>query len=63
MTEALIVAQRSERVVIGGPDNSGILAGDTHFDYRNDPAGISAKVARITDIAQRHNIPIKAAAL
>ena len=50
-------------IVIGGPYNSGILAGGTRFDYQNAPAAISAKVARITDIAQRHNVPIKAAAL
>ena len=50
-------------IVIGGPYNSGILAGGTRFDYQNAPAAISAKVARITDIAQHHNVPIKAAAL
>jgi hypothetical protein len=37
-------------IVIGGPDNSGILAGSTHFEYQNVPPDISAKVARITDI-------------
>ena len=50
-------------IVIGGPYNSGILAGGTRFEYQTAPAEISAKVARITDIAQRHNAPIKAAAL
>ena len=50
-------------IVIGGPYNSGILAGGTRFEYQTAPAAISAKVARITDIARRHNIPIKAAAL
>jgi D-threo-aldose 1-dehydrogenase len=50
-------------VVIGGPYNSGILAGGTRFEYQTAPAEISAKVARIIDIAQRHNVPIKAAAL
>jgi aryl-alcohol dehydrogenase-like predicted oxidoreductase len=39
------------------------VAGGTRFEYQNAPAEISGKVARITDIAQRHNVPIKAAAL
>jgi D-threo-aldose 1-dehydrogenase len=50
-------------IVIGGPYNSGILAGGTRFEYQYAPAETSAKVARITDIAQPHNVPIKAAAL
>jgi len=50
-------------IVIGGPYNSGILAGGTRFEYQKAPAEISAKVARITDIAQRHDVPVKAAAL
>jgi D-threo-aldose 1-dehydrogenase len=48
---------------VSGPYNSGILAGGTRFEYQNAPAEITAKVARITDIARRHNVPIKAAAL
>ncbi len=50
-------------IVIGGPYNSGILAGGTRFEYQNAPAEITAKVARITAIAQRYEVPIKAAAL
>jgi hypothetical protein len=50
-------------IFIGAPYNSGVLAGGIRFDYQNAPAAISAKVARITDIAQRHGVPIKAAAL
>ena len=50
-------------IVIGGPYNSGILAGGTRYEYQAAPAEISAKVARITDIAHRYDVPIKAAAL
>jgi D-threo-aldose 1-dehydrogenase len=50
-------------IVIGGPYNSGILAGGTRYEYQTAPAEISAKVARITDIAHRYDVPIKAAAL
>jgi D-threo-aldose 1-dehydrogenase len=45
-------------IVIGGPYNSGILVGGTRFEYQTAPAEISAKVARITDIAHRHNVPV-----
>jgi D-threo-aldose 1-dehydrogenase len=44
-------------IVIGGPYNSGILAGGTRSEYQTAPAQISAKVARITDIAQRYDAP------
>ena len=50
-------------IVIGAPYNSGILAGGTQFQYQNAPAAITAKVARITDVARRHGVAIKAAAL
>jgi D-threo-aldose 1-dehydrogenase len=40
-------------IVIGGPYNSGILASGTRYEYQPAPAQISAKVARITDIAHR----------
>jgi D-threo-aldose 1-dehydrogenase len=44
-------------IVVGGPYNSGILAGGTRFEYQTAPAAISAKVARITDVAQRYDVP------
>src|SRR5271168_2327625 len=44
-------------IVIGGPYNSGVLAGGTRFEYQNAPAEITAKVARITDIAHRYDVP------
>ncbi|MBV9725674.1 MAG: aldo/keto reductase [Gammaproteobacteria bacterium] len=56
-------AVRNVEIIIGGPYSSGILAGGTHFEYQNAPPGILAKVARIKAIAQRHQVPLKAAAL
>jgi D-threo-aldose 1-dehydrogenase len=56
-------AAKGVDLVIGGPYSSGILAGGTHFEYQKAPPEIVAKVERIKAIAQRHRVPIKAAAL
>ncbi|AGB26907.1 putative oxidoreductase, aryl-alcohol dehydrogenase like protein (plasmid) [Mycobacterium sp. JS623] len=58
-----IAAAQGIDIVIGGPYNSGILAGGTRYEYQTAPAQISAEVARITDIAHRYDVPLKAAAL
>ncbi|MCG0283508.1 aldo/keto reductase [Streptomyces sp. PSAA01] len=50
-------------LVVGGPYSSGILAGGTHFEYQDAPAHIIEKVARIKELAERHGVSIKAAAL
>lgn len=50
-------------IVVGGPYSSGILAGGTHFEYAKAPPAIVEKVARLTALANRHGISIKAAAL
>ncbi|MFD5800308.1 aldo/keto reductase [Streptomyces sp. NPDC127020] len=50
-------------LVVGGPYSSGILAGGTHFEYQDAPAHIVEKVARIKELAERHGVSIKAAAL
>ncbi|MCU1282115.1 MAG: D-threo-aldose 1-dehydrogenase [bacterium] len=56
-------AARNVDIVIGGPYSSGILVGGAHFEYQKAPPEIVAKVERIKAIAQRHRVPIKAAAL
>jgi D-threo-aldose 1-dehydrogenase len=50
-------------VVIGGPYNSGILAGGTRYEYQDAPAEISAKVACTPPSRGDTTSPIKAAAL
>jgi D-threo-aldose 1-dehydrogenase len=50
-------------VVIGGPYSSGVLVGGANFEYRKAPPEILAKVEHIKALAQRHQVPIKAAAL
>ncbi|MCC4316259.1 aldo/keto reductase [Streptomyces malaysiensis] len=50
-------------LVVGGPYSSGILAGGTHFEYQEAPAHIIEKVQRIKELAERHGISVKAAAI
>src|SRR5215470_3918872 len=50
-------------IVVGGPYSSGVLAGGTRFEYQPAPPEILARVERIKVIAQRYDVPIKAAAL
>ncbi|MEU8931603.1 aldo/keto reductase [Streptomyces sp. NPDC048409] len=50
-------------MVVGGPYSSGILAGGTHFEYVDAPPEIVAKVDRLKELAARHGVSIKAAAL
>ncbi|MGE7903377.1 aldo/keto reductase [Peribacillus sp. NPDC094092] len=50
-------------IVVGGPYSSGVLAGGTHFEYQKASPEIIEKVNKIKNIADRHGISIKAAAL
>ncbi|GAA3735887.1 aldo/keto reductase [Streptomyces tremellae] len=50
-------------MVVGGPYSSGILAGGAHFEYQQAPPGIVERVGRLKDLAARHGVSIKAAAL
>ncbi|MGW4926421.1 aldo/keto reductase [Streptomyces parvulus] len=56
-------ADQDVSLVVGGPYSSGILAGGTHFEYQDAPAHIVEKVARIKQLAERHGVSIKGAAL
>ncbi|MGW1355388.1 aldo/keto reductase [Streptomyces sp. NPDC002409] len=50
-------------MVVGGPYSSGILAGGTHFEYQEAPAHIIERVTRLKNLAAKHGVSIKAAAL
>lgn len=56
-------ASRNIGIIVGGPYNSGVLAGGDHFEYQKAPPAIVARVQRINSIADRHAVPVKAAAL
>ena len=50
-------------IVVGGPYSSGVLAGGTHFEYQKASPEIIEKVNKMKNLADRHGISIKAAAL
>jgi D-threo-aldose 1-dehydrogenase len=50
-------------IVVGGPLNSGILAGRETWNYNPAPPEIVAKVKAIAAICDAHNVPLPAAVL
>jgi D-threo-aldose 1-dehydrogenase len=56
-------AKRGIGIVIGGPFNSGILAGTRKFNYEEAPVDVIARVEAIGAICRNHAVPIQAAAL
>jgi D-threo-aldose 1-dehydrogenase len=56
-------AARGVRAVLGGPYNSGLLAGGTTFDYTTAPPDMAAKAQAMRDVCARHGVDLKAAAL
>jgi D-threo-aldose 1-dehydrogenase len=56
-------AQRGVHVVVGGPYNSGLLAGGRNFEYQPAPEAMIAKRDRIAAICARHGADIRSAAL
>jgi len=50
-------------IVVGGPFNSGILAGRDTWNYEKAPPEIVGRVEAIRAVCDRHGVPIAAAAL
>ncbi|SFV13266.1 aldo/keto reductase [Pseudoduganella namucuonensis] len=50
-------------IVIGGPFNSGVLAGNGKFDYADAPARVLARVEAIGAVCREYGVPLQAAAL
>jgi D-threo-aldose 1-dehydrogenase len=50
-------------IVLGGPFNSGILAGSSKFNYQDAPADIVAKVMAISAVCREYDVPLPGAAL
>ena len=55
--------QRGAQVVLGGPYNSGLLAGGDTFNYERAPAELVERTRRIAAVCARHGVDLKAAAL
>ncbi|MEO7495050.1 MAG: aldo/keto reductase [Massilia sp.] len=56
-------ARHGNAIVIGGPFNSGILAGSKKFNYADAPADIVARVDAIDAVCRAFDVPLPAAAL
>lgn len=54
---------RGVSVVVGGPYNSGALAGGNHYDYAAVPAAVAERVARLKTVCRHFDVPLPAAAL
>lgn len=55
--------ERGVGIVVGGAFNSGALLGGPYFDYKEASAEIKERVKQFEEIAQRHDVSLKAAAL
>ena len=55
--------ERGTSIVVGGPLNSGILAGRDTWNYASAPAEIVARVQQIEAVCNSHSVPLPAAAL
>jgi D-threo-aldose 1-dehydrogenase len=55
--------ERGTSIVVGGPLNSGILAGRDTWNYAKAPADVAARVEKIARVCEAHNVPLPAAAL
>lgn len=55
--------RRGANIIVGGPFNSGILAGGDTYNYAASPTEIGQRVAAIRQVCDNHGVPLKAAAL
>jgi D-threo-aldose 1-dehydrogenase len=68
LAELLPLAEHKQiGIIVGGPYNSGILAGGalsgSKFDYQAAPPEVIERVRRVEQVAGRHGVPLKAASL
>lgn len=56
-------AKAGHSIIIGGPFNSGILAGGDTFDYRKAPPELVARVKTLRELCAEHGVNILSAAL
>lgn len=58
-----LCVNKGVHVVIGGPYNSGLLAGGETFNYEKAPADLVARARAIETVCARHGVSLKSAAL
>ena len=55
--------RRGAGIVVGGPYNSGILAGGAHYEYQKATQAMQDRVDGLKAVAERHGVDLRAAAL
>jgi D-threo-aldose 1-dehydrogenase len=55
--------RRGAGIVVGGPYNSGILAGGAHYEYQKATPEVQSRVDGLKAVADRHEVDLRAAAL
>ena len=63
LEQGALAEKKNISVVIGGPYNSGILAGGTHYEYQQATPEILARVDALRAVCAEFNVDIRAAAL
>ncbi|MFG6488500.1 aldo/keto reductase [Roseateles sp. BYS78W] len=56
-------AQEGVRVLVGGPFNSGLLAGQARYNYGDVPADVMSRAQALGAVAAEFDVPLQAAAL
>jgi D-threo-aldose 1-dehydrogenase len=56
-------AAKGAKIVLGGPYNSGVLAGKTTFDYGEIPKAVAQRVTRLRAVCEAHGVNLRDAAL
>lgn len=55
--------RRGNAIVVAGPFNSGVLAGNTKFNYAEAPPAVLARVQALALVCEEFGVPLQAAAL
>ncbi|GEL06609.1 aldo/keto reductase [Salisediminibacterium halotolerans] len=55
--------EQGSGIVIGAPYGSGIIAGGSHYKYKDASSEVTSQVEQLNQIAERHNVSLIAAAL
>lgn len=58
-----LCAARGAGIVVGGPFNSGVLAGKSSYDYSNVTASVAARVEALAAVCRDHDVMLPQAAL
>jgi D-threo-aldose 1-dehydrogenase len=56
-------AKQGVGIIVGGPYNSGILAGLSTYNYSEAPPDVVARVRKIEEVCRKHSVPMPRAAL